>query len=82
MWKLFAMVLVISDTGSVSTSQIATDFATLQACQAAVVELFPPSVDRDIAGHHLAIRARAECRHDGGPPPLQLPPPFGGFFRR
>jgi hypothetical protein len=80
MWKLFAMVLVISDTGSVSTSQVATDFMSQQACQRAAAELFPPSVDRDIAGHHLAIRARSECRNDGGGPPL--PPPFGGFFGR
>jgi hypothetical protein len=82
MWKLFAMVLVISDTGSVSTSQIATDFASLQACQAAITELFPPAVDRDIAGHHLAIRARTECRSDGGPPLPPSLPPFGGFFGR
>jgi hypothetical protein len=32
MWKLFAMVLVVSDTGSIATSQIATDFATVEAC--------------------------------------------------
>jgi hypothetical protein len=81
MWKLFAMVLVISDTGSISTSQIATDFVSLQACQAAAAQLFPQSVDRDIAGHHLAIRARSECRSDGGGPPLP-PLPFGGFFGR
>jgi hypothetical protein len=73
------MVLVISDTGSISTSQIATDFATLAACQEAAVQLFPQSVDRDVNGHRLAIRARAECRGDGsvGPPvpPFSPPPP-------
>lgn len=74
MWKLFAMVVMITDTGSISSSQIATDFTSRDACIATATMLFPPTVDREINGHHVAIRARAECRLDGGGPPL--PPPY------
>lgn len=81
MWKLFAMVLVISDTGSVSTSQIATDYATPEACRRDAAQLFPKLVERDINGHHLVIRSAAECRSDGGGPPIQIPPPFNSLFR-
>jgi hypothetical protein len=74
MWKLFAMVLVVSDTGSVATSQVATDFATPQACEQAARQLFPRAVDRDVNGHRLSIRASAECRPDGPmPPPIGIP---------
>lgn len=76
MWKLFAMVLVVSDSGSVATSQIATDFATRDACLAAAAQLFPKRTERDENGHHIVIRSATDCRLDGSdtlPPPL--PPP-------
>jgi hypothetical protein len=81
MWKLFAMVLVISDTGSVATSQVATDFATPEACQRAAAQLFPKRVERDENGHHIVIRSATDCRLDGGGPPVPIPPPFNSLFR-
>jgi len=77
-WKLFATVLAISDTGSISVSSIATDFVDRGACEAAARDLFPGTMERDFQGHRITIRASADCRQDGsGPPP---PPPQ--FFGR
>jgi hypothetical protein len=74
MWKLFAMVLIVSDTGSIATSQIATDFATPEACQQAALELFPKRAEHDENGHHVVIRSATDCRFDGSGPPLPPPP--------
>jgi hypothetical protein len=79
-WKLFATVLAISDTGSVSVSSIATDFVDRGACEAAAHDLFPGTVERDVQGHRITIRAAADCRPDGSGPPPPPPPPF--FFGR
>lgn len=76
MWKLFAMVLVVSDTGSIATSQIATDFATPQACRQAAAELFPQRAEHDENGHHVVIRSATSCRLDGGPSLPPNPPPL------
>ncbi|WP_035691821.1 hypothetical protein [Bradyrhizobium elkanii] len=78
MWKLFATVLALTDTGSVSITSIATDFANREACKAAARDLYPPIIERELQGHRLSIRAAAECRTDGPPPP---PPPFPNPFR-
>ena len=78
MWKLFATVLAISDTGSVSVSSIATDFVSPQACEQAR-QLYPESIDRDINGHRISFRASTVCRSDGGGPPMPhvtIPLPF------
>jgi len=78
MWKLFAMVLVVSDTGSVATSQIATDFATQDACLQAAAQLFPKRTERDENGHRIVIRSATDCRSDGMPmpPPLRMLAPL------
>lgn len=81
MWKLFAMVLVVSDTGSIATSQIATDFATQEACQQAAAQLFPQRTERDENGHHVVIRSATNCRMDGSPPMPPIPPMIGRFFQ-
>ena len=86
MWKLLATMVAMSDTGSIAMTQIATDFVTRQACERAARELFPLSFERDLNGHHLALRSSAECRLDGDglppPPPVRLQrlPPPGIFF--
>lgn len=77
MWKLFATVLAISDTGSVPVSSIATDFADRGACQAAARQLYPATMDRELQGHKISIRSAAECRQDGHGPPLPPLPFFG-----
>jgi hypothetical protein len=89
MWKLFAIVFVMSDTGSVSVSNMATDFSDPQACKLAATQLYPQIIERDVGGHHISIRTSADCRPDGVPPPLPpptiampIPPPFAQFFRR
>lgn len=78
MWKLFAMVLVVSDTGSLATSQIATDFMTQEACQQAAIQLFPQRTEREENGHHVVIRSSTNCRFDGAlqPPVRAMPGPF------
>jgi hypothetical protein len=83
MWKFFAVIMAMSDTGSVSVSNVATDFADPHACQAAVA-LYPSAIERDIGGHHVTIRASAECRPDGGQPAvtIPIPGPFAPLFRR
>lgn len=88
MWKLFAMMVAMTDTGSIAMTQIATDFATRPACERAARELFPATFERDLNGHHLVLRSSAECRSDGEVPPQTPPPqarlpipPFGMFFR-
>lgn len=79
MFKLFALTLAMTDTGSIAMTQIATNFISRQACERAASELFPLTFERDLNGHHLALRSSAECRFDGDelPPPVQaqrLPP--------
>jgi hypothetical protein len=85
MWKLFAVMFAMSDTGSVAMTQIVTDFATRPACERAARELFPASFERDLNGHHISLRSSAECRSDALPaslPPPQIRiPPLGMFFR-
>jgi hypothetical protein len=79
MWKLFATVLAMSDTGSVAVSSIATDFANRGACMAVANELFPGKIERSLQGHVVTIRTSAECRPDGSPivpPPVQFNIPF------
>ena len=48
MWKLLAITVAMSDTGSIAMTQIATDFVTRQACERAARELFPLSFERDL----------------------------------
>jgi hypothetical protein len=87
MWKLFATVLVMSDTGSVAVSSIAADFANHGACVLAANQLFPAKIEQTLQGHVVTIRTSAECRSDGtpivpppvrfnGPPPVQFNIPF------
>lgn len=71
MWKLFATVLAMSDTGSIAVSSLATDFADRNACLTAARELFPAKTENSLQGRTVTIRTTAECRPDGGP----LPPP-------
>jgi hypothetical protein len=73
MWKLFATVLAVSDTGAISISQTTTDFYDPAACRAAVRDLFPPMSENNVYGHRITIRAAAECRRDGDGEPI---PPF------
>jgi hypothetical protein len=82
MWKLFAMALALSDTGSVSVALTTTNFASQADCQAAAQELFPKAMDQDVQGHHVSIRASAECRLDGGLPPPPIPMPFFPHHRK
>jgi hypothetical protein len=81
MWKLFATVLVMSDTGSVAVSSIATDFANRAACMAVAHELYPAKIEQTLQGHVVTVRTSAECRPDGSPivPPsvrFSIPFPF------
>ncbi|WP_028164101.1 hypothetical protein [Bradyrhizobium elkanii] len=78
MWKLFATVLALTDTGSVSVSSVVTDFANREACKAAARDLYPSVIERELQGHKISIRAAAECRPDGPPssPQIAVPSPF------
>jgi hypothetical protein len=69
-WKLFAVLVAMSDTGSIAMTQVATDFVSQQACELAAHQLFPAGFERDLAGHRFTLRASAECRPDG----IVLPP--------
>lgn len=79
MWKLFATVLAVSDTGSISTTGFVTDFNDPRACALAVHDLFSQPGQANINGHIITIKVRGECRPDGsvvgGP---GLPPPLAG----
>lgn len=82
-WKLFAVMVAMSDTGSIAMTQVATDFVSQQACELAAHQLFPEGFERDLNGHHLVLRASAECRPDGlvalppsARPLVQLQPPL------
>jgi hypothetical protein len=84
MWKLFVSVLVMSDSGSIAVSSIATDFASHPACLTAAREMFPAKIELTLQGHVVTVRTVTECRSDGSPagPPAEvripIPPFFGG----
>lgn len=62
MWKLFATVLAITDTGGVSVDTAITDFRLEQDCIAAVEELFKNPGNQVIGGHRVTIKVTATCR--------------------
>lgn len=88
MIKLFVAILAISDTGSISTHQVVTDFRNEDACMQVAASYGKPEGQKDgytvfyvertmeAMGHKVVIKSTAQCRYDyvNGPPP---PPPGG-----
>lgn len=90
MWKMIATVLAVTDTGSISTSMVATDFEAKVACDQ-TAELFSGTDSKTVVVEgrttRIIIRATAKCVHN----PMEqrevsgLPPPvhgaINGFLR-
>lgn len=90
MLKLFVAVIAMSDTGSISTTWIATDYNDPVACTATARSIQDKgNFTRELAGHTVTISTEAHCRQAvtqpagqqprypsyNGPPPMQ-----GDFF--
>ncbi len=69
MWKLFISVLAMSDTGSLATTAIVTDYPSQQSCSIAQREMTGPPVTRELNGHNLTIQTFTVCKPvaDGAP---------------
>lgn len=84
MWKLFATVVALSDTGSISVALSESTFASRQSCEAAIAQLFTQPGQHEQDGHRYTVRPNAKCLPDG-PPPGQPPAvifnPFAFFPR-
>jgi hypothetical protein len=78
MWKLFATLLVVSDTGSVSMTVTTAEFTTQNACIAVGRELFTVDGESVLNGHKVVIKPRFACRPDSGAE--GMPPPPVGFL--
>lgn len=83
MFKLIATVLMISDTGSIATSMIATDIPNGQLCAALKKDFFTQDTIREFNGHNIQIKVKAECIPLGGPgfATEGVPPQITGMFR-
>jgi len=85
MWKLFITLLAVSDTGSISTNIMATDYNDFATCkQAAAQATLSPEVTRHIGNHEVTMRAEAFCKPAGtvaDAPAMNIPPPIVGALR-
>lgn len=62
MVKLFAMVLAISDTGSITMTTLATDFPDPSSCARAVEQMYrAPRAPLQLGGHTISVKIAAEC---------------------
>ncbi len=78
MWKLFISVLAMSDTGSVATTAIVTDYPTQQSCMIARNDFNAAPINRVLNGHKVTIQANALCKPVEGEPQVAEgygPPP-------
>lgn len=67
MWKLFVFVLIMSDTGDISSTGFNADFPTEKSCQAVLASM-TKSAERTMQGHKVTITATGNCF----PPEQQL----------
>jgi hypothetical protein len=77
MWKLFFSVLAMSDTGSVSTTAIVTEYPSAITCQTAVRSIAGPPVTKELNGHRVVIQTFGVCKNalEGERHQTQSPPP-------
>lgn len=80
-WKLFVSVMAMSDTGSVSTAAVVTDYVDQPSCMQAAAD-YGQGHDLVAYGHKVTIKVSATCapqqiayRTDG------IPPPVAGMLR-
>ena len=89
MMKLMLMVLVISDTGSVSQSMLATEFPAATCRQLANIAN-QPAPEQVVNGHRIVTKVTARCVPFGSPeisqvdvgPPLAMIEGFINSFGR
>lgn len=61
MFKLIATVLMLSDTGSVATSMMATNIPVGEQCEAIKRDFFTDNTTVIMGGHKVVIKIKGEC---------------------
>lgn len=83
MFKIFATILMVSDTGSVATSIFSTDIQNGQLCNAIKRDFFTNDSIQDVGGHKITIKVKSQCIYMGGPEANMntIPPQITGMVR-
>lgn len=62
LWRLFASVVAITDSGSIAMSNNQTDWPTERSCMAAVQQVYvAPREPQTIGGQPVTFRIKATC---------------------
>jgi hypothetical protein len=62
MWRLFASVIAVTDSGDIAMSNERSDWPTERSCMAAIQQVYTgPPEPQTIGGRRVTIRVRAMC---------------------